>query len=420
MKWSMTKVNYDETYIVGVSMTKFGVYPDRSVKDMVRESVFGCLKDAGATIADVEAIFFANVGQSVVEGQVAVPGQIALRPLGFQGVPITNVENGCASATTAMWLAVTQVRAGMADCVLAVGVEKLSAEDPSRRDAIFAGGFDVHNREGVFRDLKKYAEGTEAPPVEGDRSIFMDIYGYWTRAHMRDFGTTQEQLAMIASKNHWHSTMNPLSYFQKPFTLDEVLAARPLSYPLTVPMCAAYSDGAAAALICSAAAVRRLKAEAIAVPIKSLALRSGEDRPYGDWERHITTLTATQAYEEAGVGPDEIDVAEVHDATAFGELLNSENLGFAPRGEGGSVAVRGETKLGGRIPINVSGGLESRGHPLGATGLAQVYELVTQLRGRAGKRQVEGARLAVVENGGGLYGIEEACAVVGVFSAPGV
>lgn len=412
-------MNKDQVYVVGVGMTKFGLQPDRSVKKMVREAVDRCLSDAGASVADVEAIHFSNLGQPVLEGQTATPGQMALRPLGFEGIPISNVENGCASGSTALYLAWLQVKSGESDIALAVGAEKLSADAGQRRDALFHGAMDIHEQESTWRNLEAFAAGgPEAPAGNGHRSPFMDVYGYWARAHMRDFGTTQAQLAAIASKNHAHSTLNPLCQFQKEFTVEQVLAGRPLSYPLTVPMCAPYSDGAAAVLLCSADGVRKLGAEEHAVPVMSLVLTSSMDRDPADWDRHIGRIAADRVYEKAGVGPEEMDLAEMHDATAFGELVHSENLRLVPRGEGGHAAERGQTRLGGRIPINLSGGLESRGHPLGATGLAQIHELVTQLRGRAGPRQVDGARFAIAENGGGLYGIEEASCVVGIFAAP--
>lgn len=408
----------EQVFVVGVGMTTFGLNPDRSIKEMVREAVGSCLRDAGAAVADVEGIYFSNMGQALLEGQTATPGQMALRPLGFEGIPIANVENGCASGSTALYMAWTQVKAGESDIAMAVGVEKLSSGE-ERREELFAGAIDVHDVDATFSALERIAAGgPEAPPVNGHRSVFMDVYGYWTRAHMRDFGTTQSDLAAISSKNHAHSMHNPYCQFQREFTVEQVLAGRALSYPLTVPMCAPYSDGAAATLLCSAEGVRKLNAEAIAVPIESLVLCSSVDRDPADWDRHIGRITADIAYRKAGVEPEQIDIAELHDATAFGELIHSENLRLVPRGEGGRVAAAGETKRGGKIPINVSGGLESRGHPLGATGLAQVFELVTQLRGRAGSRQVADARYAIAENGGGLYGIEEASAVVGIFSAP--
>jgi acetyl-CoA acyltransferase len=410
--------NNDRVYVAGVGMTAFGLVPERSIKMLVRGAVTACLSDARAAVEDVQALVFANVGQGVLEGQTGTPGQMALRPLGFQSVPIINVENACASGATALYLAAAQIRAGLADVALAVGAEKLSVAETSRRDLLFAGGMDVHDRAAVMARMAGLAAGADAPAIEGERSIFMDLYGFWARAHMRDFGTTQRQIAAIAAKNHAHSVGNPYCHFRRNFTVEEVLAARALSYPLTVPMCSPYSDGAAAALLCSAEGARRLGAQADAVPIESLVLHSGTDRPDHDWDQHTTRLAADHAYAEAGIGPDDIDVAEVHDATAFGELLNAENLRLAPRGAAGDAAERGEFSLGGRIPINVSGGLESRGHPLAATGLAQVHELVMQLRGRAGVRQVQGARHAILENGGGLYGVEDAAAVVAIFGAP--
>ncbi|MGH8506935.1 MAG: thiolase family protein [Stenotrophobium sp.] len=406
-------------YIVGVGMTKFGLMPDRSIKEMVETATTDALSDAGVQADQVEAVFYSNVGQGVIEGQVCVPGQIALRPLGFESIPIVNVENACASGSTAAYLACMQIRAGTADIVMAIGAEKLSTSDLDKRNSVFAGGYDVHDAEAVFAKLEAMAADAPAPPVEGARSPFMDIYSYWSRAYMKDFGATQRDLAEISSKNHWHSTMNELCQFQRTFTVDEVLSARPLSYPLTVPMCSGFSDGAAAAVICSAAGVRKLRAEDRAIAIESIVLASGTQRDARDWDLHITRLAGDKAYRLAKIAPEEIDIAELHDATAFGELLNAENLRLVARGQGGPAVVSGETKLGGRIPINVSGGLESRGHPLGATGLAQIHELVVQLRGEAGTRQVRNARIGLFENGGGLLGVEEASAVVGILSRLG-
>jgi len=405
-------------YVAGIGMTKFGLYIERSIKSMVREAVTQCLADAGADPSDVDALFFSNMAQGVIEGQTAVPGQTALRPLGFQGTPIINLENGCASGSSAFYLACMQVRAGMADVALAVGVEKLSTTDTDLRDKVFHGGMDVTDIAGSLARLKELGRGIDGPEASGERSVFMDVYSYWARGHMREFGSTQRQLAAIASKNHWHSTMNPLCQFQRQFSVGEVLAGRRLSYPLTVPMCSAYSDGAAVTLVCSEKALARFGRRGVRpVKVDSCVLRSGVNRsPDKFWEQHITKLTADAAYAAAGIGPEDVDVAEVHDATAFGELLNAENLSLVPRGEGGLAAEKGETKLGGRIPINPSGGLESRGHPLGATGLAQIHELVMQLRGEAGARQVQDAKVGVAENGGGFYYNEEAAAVVSVLS----
>jgi len=234
---------------------------------------------------------------------------------------------------------------------------------------------------------------------------------------MKTFGTTQRQIAAVSAKNHRHSVHNPLSQYQVAYTIEEVLAAPPITYPLTLPMCAPISDGAAAAVLCSAEGLKRLKGESSrAIRLLASIVRSSSDRSFDDFENHLTALAAKDAYEKAGVAPSDVDVAEVHDATAMGEIIQAENLQLAPYGGAGWAAEAGEFTVGGRIPINPSGGLESKGHPIGATGIGQVYELVTQLRGEAGKRQVENAQIAIQENGGGIYGVEEATAVVNIFS----
>jgi acetyl-CoA acetyltransferase len=243
----------------------------------------------------------------------------------------------------------------------------------------------------------------------------MDIYASWARFHMREFGTTQEQIAAVSAKNHAHSVENPLAQYRNAYTVEEVLAAPPITFPLTLPMCAPISDGAAAAILCTEKALGRLGG-ARAIEIKAAVLRSGTDRKAKDLEQHIARRTSRAAYEMAGVGPEDVSVAEVHDATAMGEIIEIEMLGLVPIGEGGPTSMRGETKVGGRIPVNPSGGLESKGHPIGATGIGQIHELVTQLRGEAGRRQVHGAKVAIAENGGGVNGIEEAACCVTVLT----
>lgn len=402
----------DDVFIAGVGMTSFGPQPEGSVKALTREAVTAALSDAQIDLSAVEGAFFGNVMQDWLEGQTSVPGQIALRSMGFEGIPIVNVENACATASTAFYLAMMQLRAGMADVVLAVGVEKMSHPDQALVMQAFEGGMDIHRKQETLAELFA-AAGEEVPNVEGKRTIFMDVYAAWARAHMKAFGTTQEQFATVSAKNHRHSTLNPKCHFNKDMSVAEVLAGRALAFPLTVPMCSPLSDGAAAAVLCTKRGLERLR-EAAPVRVRACKLGSSVDRDAHnmDWNQHIGRRTALAAYEEAGVAPADISVAEVHDATAVGEVIQSECLGLCELGEGGRFAESGATSLGGRVPINPSGGLESRGHPIGATGLAQIYELVTQLRGRAGRRQVPNARLAIAENGGGLYGIEEASCVI--------
>ncbi|SIR43917.1 Thiolase, C-terminal domain [Aromatoleum tolulyticum] len=214
-----------------------------------------------------------------------------------------------------------------------------------------------------------------------------------------------------------HSVHNPFSQFRKPFTVDEVLAAPPITYPLTLPMCAPLSDGAAAAILCTEEGLRRMGADrSRCIRVAASVMRSFSHRSIDQPQQGAAHLAARQAYEQAGIGPDDVGVAEVHDASATGEIIQVENLGFVPFGEGGAAAERGEFTLGGRLPVNPSGGLESKGHPLGATGLGQLFELTTQLRGEAGGRQVPGVRHAIQENGGGLLGIEEAAVAVTILS----
>jgi acetyl-CoA acetyltransferase len=240
----------------------------------------------------------------------------------------------------------------------------------------------------------------------------MDIYAAVCRAHMGRFGTTQRQLAIVASKNHDHAEHNDKCHFRKPISVEKVLQSRALAYPLTVAMCSPLSDGAAAALLCNDAGLRRLGAKHPPVVVKACELRSATTRAFDAFEDHVARRAANAAYAAAGMRPEDIDFAEVHDATSFGEIFMTELMGFCPIGAGGALAESGATRLGGRIPVNPSGGLASRGHPVAATGLAQIYEMTTQLRHSAGSRQVEGARSALQENSGGLLGIEEGAAVV--------
>ena len=409
----------EDIYVVGVGMTPFGRHPDRSVKQLSQQAVADALKDAGCAPVDVEVAYFGNSVQGFMEGQVFIRGQIALLPQGFGGIPIHNVENACATASTAFHLATVHLRAGEADVALAVGVEKMFSTDKQKMFSVFDSGWDIETVAENTARLVALGAGIEPPPGSvSDRpySVFMDIYAAFGRQMMRRFGITQRQIAAVAAKNHGHSVHNERAQYRKPMTIDEVLAAAPITYPLTLPMCAPISDGAAAAVLCTRAGLQRLGLDAgRAVRVRASVMRSATPRGGEELALHATRLAAASAYERAGISPQDVDVAEVHDATAVGELIQTENLGLCDAGQSGALAEDGGTTLGGRIPINPSGGLESKGHPVGATGLGQIFELVTQLRGEAGPRQVEGARIAIQENGGGLWGVEEAAVHVGIF-----
>jgi acetyl-CoA acetyltransferase len=271
------------------------------------------------------------------------------------------------------------------------------------------------------KNLLAAGEGLALPPEAhaelGDRSVFMDIYAAQARFHMKTFGTTQRQIAAVAAKNHTHSSLNPYAQYRFKMTTDEVLADRMIAWPITRAMCAPMSDGSGALIVASQKALDRL-GRARAVRIRGIGVSSSSNRTVEEYDKHLTRVAAYRCYEMARAGPDDLDIAELHDASAIAEILHSENVGICAYGEGGPLAESGVTKLGGRLPINVSGGLLSKGHPIGATGAIQIFELVTQLRGEAGARQVADARLGLAENGGGFHGLEEAACVVTMLERP--
>ncbi len=392
-------------------MIRFNKYPDKTVRSMAEEAIELVLRDASLSREEFQAVFFSNTFWGMFSNQHSIRGQVILRGMGIDRIPVTNVENACAGASTALHLAYTGIRAGMYDVALALGSEKISHPDKSLSLGAYASCMDVENFMEhinmimeVGKTFKVAIPEDQTAPGEG-RSIFMDAYATAARWHMDRFHSTQHQLAVICSKNHWHGSLNPLSQYQKPMSVEEVLTDKPVAYPLTRSMCAPVGDGSAAAIVCSEKYLSKLTN---ARPVKILASVLGQGVDRGIDETDIGERLSREAYEMAAVGPDDISTAELHDATAFGELHQTEAMGFCPLGEGGSYAETGDTKLGGTKPINTSGGLECRGHPIGASGLAQIYEIVTQLRGEAGNRQVEGARIGLAENGGGNIGVEEA------------
>jgi acetyl-CoA acetyltransferase len=400
-----------DVHIIGLGMIRFNKYPNRNVRDMAHEVIGLALKDAQLDKADLEAAFFSNTFWGMFANQHSIRGQVVLRSMGIGGIPVTNIENACAGASTALHLAYTGIRAGMYDLALAVGSEKITDPDKTKSLSAYATCMDVENFGNQLKLMEQAVnlfkvdipEG-QTPPGQG-RSIFMDAYAMGARWHMSKFGSTQKQLAVICAKNHFHGSLNPMSQYQMDMSVEAVLADKPIAYPLTRAMCAPVGDGAAAAVVCSERFLKNLP-HARPVKIRASVHGSGADRDFDGED--IGERLAKKAYEMAGVGPEDISLAELHDATAYGELHQTEAMGFCPVGEGGPFAESGATKLGGGQPVNTSGGLECRGHPIGASGLAQIYELGVQLRGEAGARQVQGARLGLAENGGGNIGVEEA------------
>jgi acetyl-CoA acetyltransferase len=405
-----------DVFVVGIGHTAFGKFLERNIKSLAAEAVTAALTDAQIEKGELESAFFGNAMQGLVTGQEMVRGQVALRHIGIDGIPIFNCENACATGSTAFHLAWQSISGGHVDVALAVGAEKLFMEDTEKMFRNYDVGMDMEileeHRARWTAEAKK--TGKENFGADMPRSFAMDMYASICREHMDMFGTTQEDLAYIAAKNHNQSVYNPYAQYRKPMTVEEILAGRPVVYPLTAPMCAPIGDGATAAVICSGDYLKRLP-EARPVKVRASILGSGTDRPQGFGADHISARLSRRAYAMAGLGPEDIDVIELHDASAMGEIIQFEGLGFCSWGEAAAVSQTGATRLGGKIPVNPSGGLVSKGHPLGATGIGQIAEIAMQLREEAGKRQVEGARIGMTENGGGFVGVEEASMAIHIF-----
>ncbi len=408
-----------DAWIIGASSTRFERAPEKSYRDLAREAYCAALADAGMETGDaIEFGWFSNCGLWV-DGQASIRGQILFTPLVREGlfperVPMVNVEGGCASAQMALHGAWKDILSGECGVSLAVGVEKLfNPAAPEDTMAVYRAAIDQLTPEEWQKYYAEAGEEAGKPFEEGpDRTVFMDTYAMQACYHMKAHGTTQRQIAAGAAKNHRNGAQNEKAQYSFELSIDDVLNDRPVSWPLTRAMCSPVGDGAAAVLVCSENFLRGQPAEVQdrAIRIRACELAGGKYRRLD--EPGLSHIAAQKAYARAGVGPQDIDVAEVHDATSFCEIYQAEMMGFAEPGRGGELVESGETAIGGRIPINTSGGLVSKGHPVGATGLSMIYELARQLRGEAGGRQVEGAALALSENGGGVIGFDEAaCAV---------
>ncbi|MEH6634238.1 MAG: thiolase family protein [Halioglobus sp.] len=402
-------------YVAGVGMTRFGKHLDTTLKGLAGEAISEALTDAGINSSAIEVAYMGNAAGGVVQGQEMISGQVALRELGIGKIPVINVENACATSSTAFNQACAMVTAGAYDVALVCGFEKLFHEDKMRSFAAFDGAVDTENADGVMGALKILAAkaGEEVDEVNAGktRSVFMDIYSLMTLAHMKQYGTTVEQIAGVTAKNSFHGSLNARAQFQTALSVEEVLAARQIVYPLTLPMCSPIGDGAAAVVVVSA---RKAKQLGLKKPVRVLssALVSGYDEQADDLS--VGAYAANLAYETAGVGPGDLSLIELHDASAPSEIIAYEYLGICDKGQGGKLIEDGTTRLGGRLPVNVSGGLLRKGHPIGASGAAQIVELTEQLQGRGHDRQVENARIALAHNGGGMIGTDAAATVVSI------
>ncbi|MFF7919752.1 lipid-transfer protein [Streptomyces mirabilis] len=380
-----------KAYVAGVGMTRFEKPETRDWQywDMAREAGSAALADAGITYAEVEQV---PVGYCF---QPSTAGQRAAYELGLTGVPVYNVNNNCATGSSALMLARQFVEGGVADCVLALGFEKM------KRGAL-GGGADGgdFSTSPVARHYGVMAarHGFELSPPTAQ------IFGDAAREHMEKYGTTEAQLAAVGAKNHRHSANNPYAQFQDVYGVDEILAARVVHRPLTKLQCSPTSDGAAAAVVVSERFLERHEPARQAVEIVAQAMTTDTEESFASGScvdvvgQPMSREAARQVYERSGLGIDDVDVVELHDCFSINELLTYEALGMCEEGESGKLVESGATTYGGRWVVNPSGGLISKGHPLGATGIAQVAELVWQLRGEAGPRQVSGARVGLAHN----------------------
>ncbi|PZQ46356.1 MAG: thiolase [Rhodovulum sulfidophilum] len=388
-----------DVIVAGIGMTRFGKFMDRNLKSLSEEAVAAAFADAGITAAEVDQVIFANAAAGVVTGQEMIRGEASLRNTGLDGKPMFNVENACASSSTGFHLGWLMVASGQADCVLVVGSEKLTHEDKAVSFGAFTRAVDLE---------EPLPEGYRA----GSGSIFMDLYAAKARKWMAASGATAEDFARVVVKSRHAGHLNAEAQFRAETSLEEVMGSRMISDPLTLFMCSSIGDGAAAILLTSEEMARRLGAPMVRVRASAVvsAKAHGATEP-------VAVTASRKAYEISGIGPEDLHVVELHDASAPAELIHYENLGLCAAGGGAIELIRsGATAVGGRIPVNPSGGLLSRGHPIGATGAAQIIELTQHLRGAAGARQREGAKVALAENNGGQLAGDSAIAAVTILS----
>jgi acetyl-CoA acetyltransferase len=404
--------------VVGAGMTKFGKHMDRGLKSLGREAVEAAMKAAGVDKPQIEAAVVGNATAGLITGQEMIKAQVILREMGFGDIPMINTENACASSSTAFHLAWLYVASGMYDVVLALGVEKLYHEEKRRSFQAIGSAVDIEAiKELMARTAERgrsEGEAKKADDAKGgageSRSMFMDFYAASAREHMKRYGTTPIQFAKVAVKSHKNASLNPYAQYREIYSVEEILNSPMVAEPLTRLMCSPIGDGAAALVLCSEEKARQLTTKPVWVTASVLG--SGKDRAPG--EPGVTTRMAKKAYELAGLGPEDIDVIELHDASAPAELMEYEELGLCKVGEGGRLIEEGVTEITGTIPVNPSGGLLSKGHPIGATGCAQLTEIFWQLRGEAGDRQVKDgkAKVGLTQNGGGMMRGEAAAMAV--------
>ena len=409
-------------YVLGAYSTRFKKWLEKSMKELTRDAYMGVLEDASMKDGrDIEFAWFGNCSMGTLWDQDIIRGHVCMSPLVEEGlfperVPIINVEGACATASMAFHAAWKDILSGQCDVSLAIGVDKFYHPDMEKVLTAYGHGVDLSDTDRLINEYEVVAEecGREFKLGPGN-TIFMDTYAMQACWHMWKWGTTQEQIAIAASKNHYCGSLNPKAQYQFEVPVEKVLDDYMVSYPLTRSMCAPIGDGGAAAILCSEDYLKSQPPEIQKRAVKVLAstMSSGKHRNIS--EPSLSQWAAEKAYEIADIQTKDVDVAEVHDATSFCEIYQVEMLGFCPIGEGGKFIESGATKLDGSIPINTSGGLVSKGHPVGSTGLSMIYEIITQLRGEADARQVNNARIGMTENGGGVISTEEFACSINIF-----
>ena len=359
-----------DAYVIGVGLTKFGRHPDRSVESLGAEAVIRAVKDAEVDWKDVQQMYGCHVNQGVAAGQRVI------KEVGPSGIPVLNVENCSAAASTAIREASLAVRSGEMDLVIVAGFEKMA--------------------HGVLLNVIP----EDSPDVATGATVLPMRFALMAQKHRDQFGTTAEQFADISVKNRRHAVQNPNAQYQREVTREDVLGSRMISDPITLFQCSPTTDGAAATVICNDNYLKKRGSHRAIKLVASGLVSDIEEQAHNVYDLNMVSNNVRGVYERAGLGPDDLNVVETHDCFSVAEILAYEKLGLCPRGEGGRLLDEGATTIGGRIPVNPSGGLIGKGHPLGATGAGQVAEIVTQLRGEAGNRQVEGARIGLTSNMG--------------------
>ncbi len=400
--------------IIGVGMTRFGKFADKGIKDLVRESSESAIKDSTIEIKDIEAAYVGSAVAGLMTGQEMIKAQVTLAAMGIEDIPMYNVENACASSSSALNLAWTAVGAGVYDCALVVGFEKLYDEDKKKSFKALGTAVDIDLFKLFLANFEKNQNTGEKIMKKGSgekRSVFMDMYAHYTKIYMERYGLKQEHFAKIAVKSHKNGALNPYAQYQQEVTLDEVLNSGDVSWPLTRMMCSPIGDGAAAAIVCS----KEKAAQFTNKPVWIEASVVGSGKVSGGLEDTLTKRLGPKAFEAAGLGPGDIDVIEVHDATSPSEIITLIELGLCPGEDAPKWIDEGFMEVDGKHPSNTSGGLASKGHPIGATGLGQIHEVVNQLRGTAGKRQVKDPKIGMTHNGGGILGVDAAAMALHIF-----